>query len=214
MTVGDISALMLDRDGVINRELGRAVLRWEEFEFLPAARDALRRLAQLPVPILVLSNQSAIGRGWVRAETVDKIHARMILDIHSAGGRIDDVVICPHAPEEGCPCRKPQPGLLLRTAAKHQFDLRRAVMVGDSYGDVQAAQAVGATPVMVRSGHAIPPEVLALLQRQSVRVVADLAAFAEDIVPRSAGALAGQAGSRNNGPWPGPAVGGSLPASH
>jgi D-glycero-D-manno-heptose 1,7-bisphosphate phosphatase len=90
--------------------------------------------------------------------------------------------MCPHAPEAGCPCRKPRPGLLLEAARKHRFELRRALMVGDSHRDVQAAQAAGAIPVMVRSGHALPAGLEESLRRQRVAVAADLVAVTDTIV--------------------------------
>jgi len=178
----DVSAIMLDRDGVINRELGHWVRNWTEFEFLPGVLDALKELALLPVPIVVVSNQSAIGRGWASAHEVEAINGRMVDVIRSAGGRIDDILVCPHAPDAGCACRKPQPGLLLMAAEKHRFDLSRAVMIGDLYGDVQAAQAVGAIPILVRSGHSISPDLEDLLNREQVRLVSDLVAASEAIL--------------------------------
>lgn len=177
-----VSAIMLDRDGVINRELGHFVRSWGEFEFLPGVLDALRELSSLAVPIVVVSNQSAIGRGWTSLHEVDAINRQMLDVIRSAGGRIDDILICPHAPEAGCACRKPQPGLLLMAAEKHRFDLRRAMMIGDLYRDVQAAQAVGAVPILVRSGHSISPDLEALLHREHVRLVPNLVAAAEAIL--------------------------------
>jgi D-glycero-D-manno-heptose 1,7-bisphosphate phosphatase len=182
---GPLSAVMLDRDGVINRELGRAVRLWREFEFLPGVLRALQQLAAVKVPVLVVSNQSAIGRGWVDSKTIDDIHERMVRAIHDADGRIDDVVICPHAPHDGCPCRKPRPGMLFAAAQKHGFALDRALMVGDAYRDVQAAQAAGAMPVMLRSGHAIPYVVEEQLRRDHVPVVPDLATVVEAIIKRS-----------------------------
>jgi D-glycero-D-manno-heptose 1,7-bisphosphate phosphatase len=178
----NLSAVLLDRDGVINRELGRAVRSWEEFEFLPGALAALRQLALLPVPILVISNQSAIGRGWMSLEAVEGIHCRMLSAIQAAGGRIDEVAICPHAPETGCPCRKPRPGLLLETARKHGFDVSRAVLVGDAHRDVQAAQAAGAMPILVRSGHPIPLALERQLRRERVPVLPDLVGVAQALV--------------------------------
>lgn len=174
----DLAALLLDRDGVINRELGRPVLSWDEFEFLPGVLGALHALAPLPVPIVVVSNQAAIGRGWVAVETVEDIHRRMLGAIRAAGGRVDDVVYCPHAPDAGCGCRKPLPGLLLGAADKHGFNLTRAVMVGDSHRDIRAAQTAGAIPVLVRSGHPVPPDLEERLRGERVPVVADLAAVA------------------------------------
>ncbi len=195
MARGEISAVLLDRDGVINRELGRPVLAWDEFEFLPGVLRALQALAGLPIPIVVVSNQAAIGRGWVGAATVNDIHRRMTRAIQDAGGRVDEVVYCPHAPEADCPCRKPRPGLLLGAARKHCFDLTRAVMVGDSYRDIQAAQAAGAVPIMVRSGHHIPRELEDQLHREQVQVVSDLGTVATVIVERFQVSLTG--GKRN-----------------
>jgi D-glycero-D-manno-heptose 1,7-bisphosphate phosphatase len=179
---GRISGVLLDRDGVINRELGRAVRSWDEFEFLPGVFQAFQQLAVLEVPIVVLSNQSAIGRGWISSETVDEIHRQMIGEIRGVGGRIDDVMVCPHAPDSGCRCRKPQPGLLLDTALKHRFDLHRAVMVGDSHRDVQAAQLAGAIPVMVRSGHDIPPGLEEKLNGEKVKIFSDLGSAVEAMI--------------------------------
>jgi D-glycero-D-manno-heptose 1,7-bisphosphate phosphatase len=176
-----ISAVLLDRDGVINRELGREVRSWQEFEFLPRVLPAFEQFSALAVPVVVVSNQSAIGRGWVDRKTVAAIHRRMVQVIRTAGGRIDDILICPHAPDAGCLCRKPKPELLLKAARQHGFELRRALMVGDSYRDIQAAQAAGAIPVMVRSGHAIPPALEERLLGDKVSVVADLAAVAKAI---------------------------------
>jgi D-glycero-D-manno-heptose 1,7-bisphosphate phosphatase len=199
---GPISALLLDRDGVINRELGRGVRCWDEFELLPCVIHAFQQLAPQPFPIVVLSNQAAIGRGWVTPETVAAIHRDMVRAIESAGGRIDDVLVCPHAPEVKCWCRKPRPGLLLEAARKYGFDLQRAVMVGDSYRDVQAAQAAGATPIMVRSGHAIPPKLEEMLIREQVSVVPDLVTAAEAIV-RQMRVWAGGADAEDTAKQPG-----------
>jgi D-glycero-D-manno-heptose 1,7-bisphosphate phosphatase len=176
---------LLDRDGVINRELGRGVRSWKEFEFLPGVLRAFERFTHLAVPIVVVSNQAAIGRGWLGSNVVVAIHRCMVQAIRAAGGRIDEVLICPHAPEAGCGCRKPQPGLLLKAAQRHRFDLRRAIMVGDSYRDIQAAQAAGAIPVMVRSGHAIPPDLEERLLGDKVSMVADLETVAEALTKGS-----------------------------
>jgi D-glycero-D-manno-heptose 1,7-bisphosphate phosphatase len=175
----------LDRDGVVNRELGRFVPLWEEFEFLPGVLLAFQRLAALGIPVVVVSNQSAIGRGWVARQEVDVIHGRMVDAIRSAGGRIDEVLICPHAPGAGCACRKPQPGMLVEAARKHRFELRRALMVGDSLRDVQAARAAGAMAVLVHSGHDIPADIEASLGGGWVGLAADLAAVVECIVAES-----------------------------
>src|SRR5512141_1111041 len=97
-------AVFLDRDGVINFNRIDHVKSWAEFEFLPGALGGLRQLTQLGWPIVVVSNQAAIGRGLVSIDTVDDIHHRMVHIVQLAGGRIDSVLYCPHLPDESCAC--------------------------------------------------------------------------------------------------------------
>jgi D-glycero-D-manno-heptose 1,7-bisphosphate phosphatase len=146
-------AVFLDRDGVINRDRPDYVKSWEEFEFLPGALEALRLLALGPRRIIVVSNQSAIGRGLVSREDVDRIHARMTEAVRGAGGRIDAIYYCPHRPDEGCPCRKPRPGLLRKAARELGLDLPGSLLIGDDLQDLETAVAAGVRPVLVRTGH-------------------------------------------------------------
>jgi D-glycero-D-manno-heptose 1,7-bisphosphate phosphatase len=146
-------AVFLDRDGVINRDRLDYVKTWQEFDFLPGALEALRLLASRPDPVIVVSNQSCIGRGLVARERVEEIHRLMRAAVEREGGRIDAVYYCPHRPEEDCPCRKPRPGLLLQAAADLSLDLRGSVMIGDDLKDLQSAAAAGVRPVLVRTGH-------------------------------------------------------------
>lgn len=159
-------AIFLDRDGVINENRADHVKTWSEFRFLPGALDALRDLAALGLPVIVVSNQGAIGRGLVRQQVVDEIHARMIAAVQHAGGRIDDVVYCPHHPDAGCACRKPKPGLLTASAARHGLDLPSSFLVGDAENDILAAQAAGCRPVLVQTGRGA--DQLALLRTRGV----------------------------------------------
>ena len=147
------AAVFLDRDGVINRDRPDYVKSWEEFEFLPGVQDAFRVLALGPRQIVVVSNQSCIGRGLVSRETVDEIHARMTEAVRRSGGRIDAVYYCPHRPDEDCPCRKPRPGLILKAALELDIDLAASWMVGDDLKDLETAKAAGVRPVLVRTGH-------------------------------------------------------------
>ncbi len=137
---------------MINREREDYVKSWQEFVFLPGALEAMPRLAGLEVPILVITNQSAIGRGYVSAATVNRIHTRMQAAIAEAGGHVDQIYLCPHRPDEGCACRKPAPGLLLQAARDHGLDLTRCIFIGDSVTDAMAANAAGAQAILVRSG--------------------------------------------------------------
>lgn len=145
-------AVFLDRDGVINRERADYVKCWQELEFLPGALEAVCALASLDCPILVVTNQSVIGRGIVTADVVDAIHKRLQGNAEANGGRIDAFYVCPHHPHEGCDCRKPKPGLLLRAAQDYALDLSSCIFVGDSWTDREAALAVGCESLLVESG--------------------------------------------------------------
>jgi len=146
-------AIFLDRDGVINRNSPDYVKSWAEFDFLPDVLEALRQMADAPYPIIIVTNQSAIGRGMVARDVVDKIHIYMTQAICEAGGRVDAIYYCPHTPEDGCDCRKPRPGLLLRAAKELNVDLKASYLIDDNLRDLDAALAVGAHPVLVRTGH-------------------------------------------------------------
>ena len=144
-------AVFLDRDGVINLRREDYVLRWDEFVFLPHALPSLARLAQLPLSIAVISNQSAVGRGLLTLPELEAIHRAMVAQIVGAGGRIDRIYVCPHRPEDKCSCRKPEPGLLIRAAKEMDLCLSRSYLVGDQDSDIQAARAVGCLGIKIGS---------------------------------------------------------------
>lgn len=144
--------IFLDRDGVINRERVDYVKSWEEFAFLPGSLSALVRLTILNQPVIIITNQSAIGRGIVTQQAVDEIHSKLLSEVQRAGGRIDDFFVCPHHPDDDCNCRKPQPGLLLQAAQRYRLSLPQCVFIGDSITDYQAALAADCKPVLVQSG--------------------------------------------------------------
>ncbi len=167
-------AIFVDRDGTINVEQSDYVKSLDEFELLPGAIEALVRLSDLGIPIIIVTNQSAIGRGLTSAARIDEIHAALTAQVLAAGGRLDAIYVCPHHPEARCSCRKPKPGMLLAAAARFGIQLRRSVLIGDSVTDLGVARAVGCTPIMVRTGlHA--QEVAALAKEDlSVLLVNDL----------------------------------------
>ncbi|RLC65703.1 MAG: hypothetical protein DRI48_06440 [Chloroflexi bacterium] len=103
-------AVFIDRDGVICRNRNDHVKSWREFVFIPGALEAMARLASLDLHIVIITNQAAINRGLISTAVVEDIHARMVRAIEAAGGRVDQVVYCPHRPDENCSCRKPRPG--------------------------------------------------------------------------------------------------------
>ena len=145
-------AIFLDRDGVINENRPDHVKSLEEFAILPGVLDAVRLLRSAGLPIIVVSNQSAINRGLVSWDTVNAVTRLLRERVTSAGGRLDAVFYCPHLPEEECACRKPRPGLLLQAANELGVELTGSYFVGDGLSDVQAAMAVGAQPLVVLTG--------------------------------------------------------------
>jgi D-glycero-D-manno-heptose 1,7-bisphosphate phosphatase len=177
-----VQAILLDRDGVINQERADYVKCWDEFCFLPGVLRALARVAIVPVPILVISNQSAIGRSLVSWQTVNEIHRRAQAAIEVAGGRIDAFFICPHHPNDHCECRKPKPGLLGQAARAYGLDLGRCVFIGDAVTDFQAAQSAGCPSILVETGRQGPILHKKLEGIKEVTIVADLTAAVSLIV--------------------------------
>ncbi|MFQ6067505.1 MAG: D-glycero-beta-D-manno-heptose 1,7-bisphosphate 7-phosphatase [bacterium] len=144
--------VFLDRDGVICKDRDDYVKSWDEFVWIPGAREALRRLSGNHHMAIVVTNQSAVGRGLTSRLSVEDIHRRMMRGVQQVGGRIERVYYCPHQPEDGCSCRKPKPGLLVTAAEDYTLDLKSSYLVGDSLGDIEAGRHVGCTTIMVRNG--------------------------------------------------------------
>lgn len=171
-------AVFLDRDGVIIENRADYVRSLAEVVYLPGALAALARLAHARPdwPILIATNQSAVGRGLVNLAAVEAINAAIVAKVRAAGGRIDHIYICPHHPDAGCPCRKPRPGLLQQAAAEWSVDLAASPFIGDALTDIQAGLAAGARPILVRTG--LGAEQTEALQRAGLTppVVADLPA--------------------------------------
>jgi D-glycero-D-manno-heptose 1,7-bisphosphate phosphatase len=147
------SAVFLDRDGVIIQNRENYVRSWKDVEFLPSSLQALRQLNQTSYKIIIVTNQSAVGRGIITLEEAEAINQRIIEEITDAGGRIDGLFVCPHAPDDHCFCRKPQPGLILQAAGALAIDLPSSVMIGDVLTDIQAGSAAGIkTLILVKTG--------------------------------------------------------------
>lgn len=146
-------AVFLDRDGVVNAFTeGKFVRDWKEFAFLPGSLEALALLKSEEIPVIVISNQSGIGRGVVTLEQVLKVMKRMMREIKKRGGKIRAVYLCPHNPDARCSCRKPQPGLLLQAAEDLKIDLSSSYFIGDSLRDLEAGKKAGCKTVFVLSG--------------------------------------------------------------
>ena len=145
--------VFLDRDGVINYDCADYVKSWEEYRFLPGSLDALAALTAARYRLIVITNQSIIGRGMVALEVLEDIHRRMVAAIEQAGGRIDDIFFCPHRPDEDCDCRKPRPGMILQAGRRHLIDLTGAIMIGDSAKDILCGRDAGCgATILVRTG--------------------------------------------------------------
>ena len=144
-------ALLLDRDGVICENRSGYVRSPEQFRFLHGALDALVALSRAGYRLIVVTNQSMVGRGIVPRAGLDAIHRLMCGEVERAGGAIADVLVCTHAPDLGCRCRKPQPGLILEALRRHGLD-DEVCFVGDHTDDVTAALRAGVRPIHVETG--------------------------------------------------------------
>lgn len=148
--------VFLDRDGVINQDSSDYIKSWDEFIFLSNSLEALRILTRNGCTLIVITNQSIIHRKWVLPEVLEDMHRRLKSTVASHGGRITDIFVCPHTPEQGCSCRKPKPGLIEKACQKYDIDLSAAIMVGDSAKDILCGKAAGCgRTILVRTGNGI-----------------------------------------------------------
>lgn len=146
------SAVILDRDGTI--VVYTPYLSGpSQVELLPSAGPALGRLAAADMWLVVATNQSAVGRGYISPSGLDDIHARLAELLAGSGVTLDGIYACPHVPTDRCACRKPEPGLAQRAADELGFDLADCFVVGDSVADIELGERIGATTVLVRTGN-------------------------------------------------------------
>jgi D-glycero-D-manno-heptose 1,7-bisphosphate phosphatase len=145
-------AVFLDRDGVINRNLNKYVLSIESVQIIPRSLQAIANLAKSEYAVVIVTNQSAIGRGLITEEIAQNINNFILEKIQSTNGIIDGIYLCPHHPKTHCVCRKPNPGMLTQAAAELNLDLENSWLVGDAITDIQAAIAANVKPVMVGTG--------------------------------------------------------------
>lgn len=174
--------VILDRDGVINRDSPHFVKTVEEWLPLPGSIDAIAALHRAGFTVTVASNQSGLGRGLFQRPALDAMHRKLRRLVARAGGRVDRIVICPHAPDAGCDCRKPKPGLLLRLARYYRADLSGVPVIGDSLRDLRAAASIGARPILVRSGNGRETEAALPADLRGVDVFDDLRAAASTLI--------------------------------
>ncbi len=167
--------VLLDRDGTVIVER-HYLADPDGVTLLPGAVEGLLRLRRLDLRLAIVSNQSGIGRGYFSDADLKRVNARMTALLAAEGIHLDGIYCCPHAPEQDCDCRKPKPGLVEAAARELDFDPRAAFVVGDSRADVDLGRAVGATSVLVRTGHG--EDTLAQAGVSPDHVVANLAELA------------------------------------
>jgi len=179
--------VFLDRDGVINQDSPDYIKSWAEFKFLPGSIAALKKLTMGGYTIIVITNQSAINRRMISRATLDEIHARMKDAVRAGGALIKDIFFCPHRPEEGCLCRKPEPGMIFSARQTYQIELGSAYMIGDSAKDIECAHNAGCGPaILVETGNGIEAQkTLAAKNIRPDHVAADLLAAVDWITARA-----------------------------
>jgi D-glycero-D-manno-heptose 1,7-bisphosphate phosphatase len=137
---------------VLNRDVGHLVDPGQ-LELLPGVAAALAQVSAAGVPVVVVTNQSVVGRGLLGPRGLAPVHEKLARLLAAGGARVDAFAVCPHRPADGCPCRKPKPGLLLAAAAEHRLDLAASVMVGDRPKDLAAARQAGCGLVILAGAH-------------------------------------------------------------
>lgn len=175
--------VILDRDGVINEDSDGFIKSPEEWIPIPGSLEAITRLCREDYRVVLATNQSGVARGLFDMGILNQIHLRMLDQIRQKGGEIDAIFFCPHGPDDGCDCRKPQPGMFRDIADRLHINITGVPIVGDSLRDIQAAKAVDALPILVLTGKG--KKTLDNMGKDEVKAVAvfeDLYAFSEALI--------------------------------
>ncbi len=152
MPTRTVRLIVLDRDGVINHDSDQFVKSPDEWRPIPGSLEAIVRLNHAGYRVAVATNQSGVGRGLLDFATLNAIHDKMHRALTQVGGRIDAIFYCPHTAESRCECRKPKAGMLLEIGIRFNVDMADVPCVGDGLRDLQAADTVGAQPMLVLTG--------------------------------------------------------------
>ncbi|MFZ3219607.1 MAG: D-glycero-beta-D-manno-heptose 1,7-bisphosphate 7-phosphatase [Rhodoferax sp.] len=178
--------VILDRDGTINEDSADYIKSAAEWQPLPGALEAIARLNHAGWHVVVATNQSGLGRGLFDVAALNAMHAKMQTLLAAVGGRVDAIFYCPHAPDAGCRCRKPGPGLFEQIGERYGLDLQDVPVVGDTPRDLVAGVSVGCAPHLVLTGKATAYRGRALPEGYpaDTMVHQDLAAFADYLVAR------------------------------
>ena len=146
-------AIFLDRDGVLIESRRDYVRSREDVVIYSGALEAVAKASRSDYRVVIVTNQSGVGRGLIDVEEADAINRQLVIEVQKAGGRIDAVCMCIHTPEQECGCRKPKPGLLLHATGLLGLDLANSIMIGDAITDLEAGEAAGVGRVaLVRTG--------------------------------------------------------------
>ena len=145
-------AVFLDRDGTVNEEMGY-INHLSRFVLLPGTAAAVRRLNEAGLKVVVVTNQSGAARGYFPLSLVEEVHAYLRDLLAQEGAHLDAIYTCLHGPQDGCGCRKPQPGLILQAAAELNLDLGSSYLVGDRYKDLQTGAKAGVKGILVLTGY-------------------------------------------------------------
>lgn len=156
-------AIFLDRDGVLNKEIGDYVCRIEDFELLDNF-EALKTLQDKGYMLIVATNQGGLAKGWYTEDELSKMHNHLVSSYDAAGVKISDIFYCPHHPNftGECDCRKPKPGLLLHGIEKYNLDASKSYFIGDRERDIEAGTAAGVKGILIESNQPIQ-EILHLI---------------------------------------------------
>ena len=151
--------VFLDRDGVINQDSPDYIKSWAEIKFIPGSREALCRLTEAGFSLILISNQSAVGRNMITVSGLEYIFTKLKNEVRHHGGKITAVFYCPHLPQAGCNCRKPLPGLIEAACDRYVINRAAACMIGDSSKDIECGLAAdcGYT-VLVKTGNGVKAE--------------------------------------------------------
>jgi len=156
---GGKPAVFLDRDGTINEQMGY-INHTCRFKLLPGAAAAIKKLNDAGIPVVVVSNQSGLARGYFPAELLTAVNDKMNKELAETGAHVDGIYYCPHHPEAEderfratCDCRKPKPGLVLQASEEMGLDPEQSYLVGDRWSDIKTAANCGATSILVRTGY-------------------------------------------------------------
>jgi D-glycero-D-manno-heptose 1,7-bisphosphate phosphatase len=174
--LGNPKLIILDRDGVINEDSDEYIKTPDEWIPIPGSLEAIAALNRAGYQVVVATNQSGLARGLYTETMLKQIHDRMQQQLAAVGGHFDGIFYCPHHPDDHCDCRKPNPGLLRQIAAQFHIEFKDALLVGDAKRDLDCAQAVGCSAVLVKTGKGLRTLAANPVWAASVAIYEDLAA--------------------------------------